>query len=69
MIVSYINENIQAELERRRKALARESVSPLESGTGGTRQFNEYLSRTPYVVMASNLKPPELTKRTRCREV
>jgi hypothetical protein len=59
MIVSYINENIQAELERRRKALARESVSPLESGTGGTRQFNEYLSRTPYVVMASNLKPPE----------
>ena len=59
MIVSYINESIQTELEKRRKALARESNSPLEKGTGGTKQFNEYLSRTPYVVMASNLTPAE----------
>ena len=55
MIVSYIDKSIQVELEKRRKALARESNSPLEKGTGGTKQFNKYLSRTPYVVMASNL--------------
>ena len=60
MIVSYINESIQTELEKRRRALARESNSPLELGTGGTKIFNEYLSRTPYVVMASNLTPAEL---------
>ena len=57
MIVSYINENIQAELEKRRRALARESGDALAKGTGGTKQFNKYSSRTPYVVMASNLKP------------
>ena len=44
MIVSYIDKSIQDELENRRKALARESNSPLELGTGGTKQFNKYLS-------------------------
>jgi hypothetical protein len=59
MIVSYIDKKIQAELEKRRRSLARESDSPLEMGRGGTRQFNKYSSRTPYVVMATNLKPAE----------
>ena len=59
MIISYIHESIQAELEKRRRALARESVGALEGGSGGSKEFNKYSSRTPYVIMASNLKPAE----------